>query len=99
MTVLYACTVFQSSNYIVRSQIMQSCDSFERVLTSKFAFFVLLDMKQGMMDVGIFCKEARIGINSEKGKVTMLYVLYTVHRLVSNYRLHHSQFYVFVFFF
>ncbi|KAM9461861.1 strawberry notch homolog 2b isoform 2-T2 [Clarias gariepinus] len=24
------------------------------------------DMKQGMMDVGIFCKEARFGINSEK---------------------------------
>lgn len=35
---------------------------------------VLVDMKQGMMDVGIFCKEARFGINSEKGEFsTSLY--------------------------
>lgn len=38
---------------------------------------VLVDMKQGMMDVGIFCKEARFGINSEKGKFSTS--LYSIH--------------------
>lgn len=27
-------------------------------------------MKRGMMDVGIFCKEPRFGISTEKGTVT-----------------------------
>lgn len=26
------------------------------------------DMKKGMIDVGIFCKEPRFGLNTEKGK-------------------------------
>lgn len=30
--------------------------------------FCVPDMKLGMMDVGIFCKEPRFGINTEKGK-------------------------------
>lgn len=35
--------------------------------------FVILDMKQGMMDVGIFCKE----INPEKGEIPTHYIKYT----------------------
>lgn len=26
------------------------------------------DMKKGMIDVGIFCREPRLGLNTEKGK-------------------------------
>lgn len=40
-------------------------------------FFVLLDMKQGMMDVGIFCKESRFSINPEKGEFPIHYIQYT----------------------
>lgn len=32
-------------------------------------FFFISDMKLGMMDVGIFCKESRFGISTEKGTV------------------------------
>lgn len=32
--------------------------------------FFIPDMKLGMMDVGIFCKDTRFGINTEKGKNT-----------------------------
>lgn len=53
---------------------------FELLLTSKVCkqtniycdwlfFFLISDMKIGMMDVGIFCKEPRFGISTEKGKV------------------------------
>lgn len=31
-------------------------------------FFFILDMKLGMMDVGIFCRESRFGLSTEKGK-------------------------------
>uniref|UniRef100_A0A7N6FKE0 Protein strawberry notch homolog 2 n=1 Tax=Anabas testudineus TaxID=64144 RepID=A0A7N6FKE0_ANATE len=32
----------------------------------KISFFFISDMKLGMMDVGIFCKDPRFGINTEK---------------------------------
>uniref|UniRef100_A0A665TH61 Protein strawberry notch homolog 2 n=1 Tax=Echeneis naucrates TaxID=173247 RepID=A0A665TH61_ECHNA len=35
-------------------------------ISERNVFFFLSDMKLGMMDVGIFCKESRFGINTEK---------------------------------
>lgn len=37
---------------------------------------LILDMKHGMMDVGMLCSQSRLGINTEKGKVSRR-VLYT----------------------
>uniref|UniRef100_A0A7N8XMX9 Protein strawberry notch homolog 2 n=1 Tax=Mastacembelus armatus TaxID=205130 RepID=A0A7N8XMX9_9TELE len=39
---------------------------FRPLMCHNQLFFFILDMKHGMMDVGIFCKESRFGISTEK---------------------------------
>lgn len=56
-----------------KSTSLAHCLSPLAILKKMFVFFCSVsDMKLGMMDVGIFCKEPRFGISTEKGTVTIL---------------------------
>uniref|UniRef100_A0A7N8YCH6 Protein strawberry notch homolog 2 n=1 Tax=Mastacembelus armatus TaxID=205130 RepID=A0A7N8YCH6_9TELE len=54
------------SKYNFENKVSKFLKIIFRPLMLKQLFFFILDMKHGMMDVGIFCKESRFGISTEK---------------------------------